>query len=236
MTVSTPPRLGDFPEFAEVPPGPLPSGGEAHTPGFRLAVFPITVAQYRRYLLDTGLDRRPDNHLHGFSDTAGAGLHRTGAVVVVEPQLTTLPVTGVTWHGAVAYCAWLGARTGVSCRLPTAAEWQYAAAGPHGWRWALGDEFDRPTYAPPASRPRPVDASPANAYGLRDMTGNVFEWCADALTVGDGPESTTLAARAIKGGAFTVRNPESFENSTTFTADELTSVSYIGFRSLIEVS
>lgn len=61
------------------------------------------------------------------------------------------------------------------------------------------------------------------------MTGNVFEWCADELT---SPAGTDLGSRAIKGGAYTVRNPESFENATVFTADELSTVPYIGFRVL----
>jgi hypothetical protein len=61
------------------------------------------------------------------------------------------------------------------------------------------------------------------------MTGNVFEWCADAMT---SPDGVVLGSRVIKGGAYTVRNPESFDNATVFTADELSTVPYIGFRVL----
>lgn len=231
-TTSTLPEVADLPVLATVPPGPLPSGGDsARTGGFRLAVVPTTVGQYWRYLLDRGLDSSPDPRLHGIPTAEGTGLRTTPAGVVIDEHLATLPVTGVTWHGALAYCAWLGARTGEPCRLPTAAEWHYAAGGPAGLRWALGDEFDRQTYAPPGlTGPRPVGGSPANAFGLRDMTGNVFEWCADPL---GPPDGTALPSRVIKGGAYTVRNPESFENATVFTADELTAVPYIGFRVLI---
>ena len=232
MTTSTVPEVGDFPSFAEIPPGPLPSGGE-HTQGFRLAVVPTTAGQYWRYLVDQGLHESPDSGLHGFPAEEGTGLRIAPTGVVLDEHLAALPVTGVTWDGALAYCAWLGARMGAPCRLPTAAEWHYAAAGPAGLRWALGDEFDRPTYAPPATTgPRPVGGSPAGAFGLHDMTGNVFEWCADALTAPGLPEGTTLGSRAIKGGAYTMRNPESFANATVFTADEQTTVPYIGFRVL----
>ena len=211
-----------LPEFATVPAGRLP--------GFRLTVVPVTAGQYWSYLADAGLAGTPAPRLHGPPVTLGTGLRSTvDGGVEPEPQRTGLPATSVTWHGAVAYCAWLADRLRTPCRLPTAAEWQYAAAGPAGWRWSLGDEFDRPTYAPAADGPRPVGATPANPYGLRDMTGNVFEWCADPLLAPDG---TALGSRTIKGGAYTVRNPESFENATVFTADELSAVPYIGFRVL----
>jgi formylglycine-generating enzyme required for sulfatase activity len=226
-----------LPDFAPVPPGPLPSppenGAAARTGGFRLAVVPTTVEQYWHYLRDSDLHGAPAPRLHGFPARPGTGLRASASgAVEFDQEAAALPVVGVTWHGARAYCAWLTAQTGAPCRLPSAAEWEYAAGGPQRSRWALGDEFDRAVYAPTASGPRPVGDSPANAFGLRDMTGNVFEWCEDALAA-DGGE-TPLASRAIKGGAYTVRNPESFENSTVFTADELSAVPYIGFRVLAE--
>jgi formylglycine-generating enzyme required for sulfatase activity len=233
MTTSTVPQAGDFPVFTQTQPGPLPSDGK-RTEGFRLAVVPTTVRQYWRYLVDHGLHESPDPRLHGFPTEEGTGLRITPTGVAIDEHLAALPVTGVTWHGALAYCAWLSARLGTPCRLPTAAEWHYAAAGPAGLRWSLGDEFDRQTYAPPAATgPRRVGGSPASAFGLHDMTGNVFEWCADALSAPGLPEGTTLGSRVIKGGAYTMRNPESFENATIFTADELSAVPYIGFRVLM---
>lgn len=217
-----------LPDFADVPAGDLPDGGE--TAGFGLSVFPVTVAQYWAYLVDRDLVDAGRPLLHSFAGRHGTGLRTAPAgTVVLDEELGDLPVTGVTWRGAVEYCGWLGARTGTSCRVPTAAEWQYAAAGPQRLRWSLGDTFDRAAYAPQADAPRPVGTTDANAFGLRDMTGNVFEWCADELAA---PSGAGLGSRVIKGGAYTVRNPESFENATAFTADELSTVPYIGFRVL----
>ncbi|MBL1097271.1 formylglycine-generating enzyme family protein [Streptomyces coffeae] len=243
MTTSDrfPPRPGAIdaappdamPSFAEVPAGELPSSARTptRTPGFRLAVLPTTVGQYWHYLVAQGLLEKPRPELHAFPADHGTGLRATlSGTVALDEELSVLPVTGVTWRGAVAYCDWLTVRTGAHCRLPSAAEWSYAAAGPERLRWSLGDEFDRATYAPQASGPRPVGATPANAFGLRDMTGNVFEWCDDELTT---PTGDGLGSRVIKGGAYTVRNPESFENAAVFTADELTTVPYIGFRVLL---
>ncbi|MFD5076466.1 formylglycine-generating enzyme family protein [Streptomyces sp. NPDC058371] len=220
--------VGTLPDFVRVPAGELPTGQE--TAGFGLSVLPVTVGQYWSYLVDQQLLDVPRPSLHSFARQHGTGL-RTGlaGAVVLDQELDDLPVTGVTWRGAVAYCTWLGARTRTHCRVPTAAEWQYAAAGPQRSRWSLGDTFDRAVYAPQADAPRPVGTTGANAFGLRDMTGNVFEWCADELTA---PSGARLGSRVIKGGSYTVRNPESFENTTAFTADELSTLPYIGFRVL----
>ncbi|MEO1496415.1 MAG: formylglycine-generating enzyme family protein [Planctomycetota bacterium] len=100
------------------------------------------------------------------------------------------PVTQVAWEDAVAYAAWAGKR------LPTEAEWEYAArGGAVGKRFHWGDEF-RPggehmantftgkfpyknTGADGWPLTSPVKAFPANGYGLFDMAGNTWEWTAD---------------------------------------------------------
>ena len=107
------------------------------------------------------------------------------------------PVVHVNWDDARAYCAWLTDRTGVKHRLPSEAEWEYAARGGRD-----GEEFvweggkEEPEGKPRANIwhgrfPRentekdgfygtaPVGQFPANPYGLYDVAGNVWEWCAD---------------------------------------------------------
>ena len=107
------------------------------------------------------------------------------------------PVVHVNWDDARAYCAWLTDRTGVKHRLPTEAEWEYAARGGldgEEFVWEGGKE--EPEGEPLANIwhgrfPRentekdgfygtaPVGQFPANNYGLYDVAGNVWEWCAD---------------------------------------------------------
>lgn len=228
-------RTQALPVLSSVPAATADGGGPGT--GFWLGVVPVTVGEYWDYLCSAAADPAPraDPRAHGFPPTPGVGIRCVGGRLALDAADLDLPVTHVTWWGARAYCSWLGEQLGRVTRLPTAAEWEHAAGGGRGLRWALGDAFDRPLYAPEADGPRPVGSTPPNAFGLRDLTGNVFEWCADELVV-DGPDGPVcgLGSRLLKGGAFTVRNPSSFENTTSFSADELTAVPYIGFRVLVE--
>lgn len=126
------------------------------------------------------------------------------------------PVVGVPWAGAVAYCDWLAAQTGRRCRLPTEAEWEYAAlGGASGRRYPWGDML--PEVAPgvsladaPLDRPAPAGSGPENGFGLFDLGWNVHEWCSDWYAADyyaqspardpRGPDSGTR--RASRGGAW----------------------------------
>jgi sulfatase modifying factor 1 len=119
--------------------------------------------------------------------------HPNGPQSTIEDRLEH-PVVHVSWHDAQAYCAWSGAR------LPTEAEWEYAArAGTHSpFPW--GDELEPGgehrmnvfqghfpsgnTCADGFAGTAPVDAFSPNDFGLYNMTGNVWEWCADWYDAG----------------------------------------------------
>lgn len=85
-------------------------------------------------------------------------------------ELEKHPVVQVTWHDAIAYARWAGKR------LPTEAEWERAAKGPHGYRYAYGNAYDPQKANTETRKTLPVGSYSANEFGLFDMTGNVNEW------------------------------------------------------------
>lgn len=92
-----------------------------------------------------------------------------------------LPVVNVSWDDAVAYAAWFSEQTGKKYRLPSEAEWEYAARAGTTTAYWWGDEAskDRAKYGALFGGPVSVGSFPANAFGLYDTAGNVWEWTQD---------------------------------------------------------
>ncbi len=157
---------------------------------FRLGRCQVTNAEYDEFRRATGRAAPPFRMQSEFSDPAQ-------------------PVVGVSWFDAVAYCDWL---TGY--RLPTEAEWEFAARGGFEqqlYPWGNAPVFERPSYATRwAHAPEPGGTSPPNGFGLYDMCENVHEWCADwydpgyyAVSPVDNPPGPLSGnRRASRGGAW----------------------------------
>lgn len=106
------------------------------------------------------------------------------------------PAIGMTWHNAMTFCKWLSAKTGKNYRLPTEAEWEYAARA--GTSKAFGD-CDGPGGLPDCAwfesnsdrQPHPVGKKRPNTWGLYDLRGNVWEWVHDFYSPAAYQEGST---------------------------------------------
>ncbi|HJV88531.1 MAG TPA: formylglycine-generating enzyme family protein [Noviherbaspirillum sp.] len=217
------------------------------TKAFYMGQYEVTVGQFRRFLQESGY--KPESEADG---TGGYGFNRdydpskTKRGDAFEgrdpkyswrnpgfPQGDDHPVVNVTWNDAVAMAKWLSTREGKHYRLPTEAEWEYAARAGTRTRYYSGDDpqslvkiantFDVDTkkdwpkwdvYALKAHDgfefTAPVGSFAPNAFGLYDMLGNAWEWCADwhddnyyaRSPVDDpqGPESGSVRVR--RGGSW----------------------------------
>ena len=90
------------------------------------------------------------------------------------------PIASITWEDAQAYCNWFSDKYGVVMRLPTEAEWEYAARGGlAGKEFPNGDTLSSSEANYASGGPLPVTQYAPNGYGLYDMAGNVGEWIND---------------------------------------------------------
>ncbi len=135
---------------------------EVQVDAFECAVYPVTQAQYADFLDATG--------------------HESPREWPDRITVADLPVTGVSWLDAQAFCRWQ-TDAGDAMRLPTEAEWEFAARGGlAGAQYPWGDEI--PSWVPnggrgPRDGPWPVTLGDPNGFGILGIGANIHEWCAD---------------------------------------------------------
>ena len=128
------------------------------------------------------------------------------------PGAADCPVEQVSWDDVQRFLQRLQVLLPAGCEagLPTEAEWEYAARGGASTAYAWGDspDFEKANMAQKVGRTTPVKQYPANPWGLHDMHGNVWEWCADAPRIyRDRPEVDPSGgaggdARVLRGGSW----------------------------------
>jgi formylglycine-generating enzyme len=239
----------------------FPFEGPAHEVSlkpFWMDTHEVTVAEFARFIAATGYQTEAEKDGWSSAFDAEAGEWRKLSAAdwhhpdgLARESAAQEPVTQISWNDAVAYAAWAGKR------LPTEAEWEYAARGGLAEkRYAWGDdlkpggkylanwwqgEFPRRNTAEDGYAGRAaVGRFPPNGYGLYDMTGNVWEWCSDWFgksyyhtAPGDNPQGpATGKQRVIRGGSWTCSENycQGFRVAARSHADSDTGLNNLGFR------
>ena len=192
---------------------------------FRIARTAVTNRQFAAFVEATGYVTYAEEVGSSFDapwwrETPGACWSRPEGIGSDWRGRGEHPVVHVSWHDAIAFCDWAG------LRLPTEAQWEYAARGGlQGRRFPWGDELTPggehvcnvwqgrfPALNDGVdgfTGTAPADAFPPNGYGLHNVVGNVWEWCADGFSASHpaglqldpiGPE--TSERRVIRGGSY----------------------------------
>ena len=195
---------------------------------FLMGVHEVTRGQFARFVQDGGYrtDAEKEGWAYAFNDNnwnkiSGASWRNPGF-----EQGDSHPVVCVSWTDAVALCQWLSRKEGKSYRLPTEAEWEYACRAGSSGRFSFGDahadlhqygnyadcstafEWSDKAHSDGQKFTAPGGSYRANAWGLHDMHGNVWEWCSDWY--GQYPRGEAVdptgpakgACRVLRGGSW----------------------------------
>jgi formylglycine-generating enzyme required for sulfatase activity len=186
---------------------------------YSIGKYPVTVGQYKKYCTATGT-AMPAAPSWGWNDKH--------------------PIVNVNYNDAVAYCNWLGETYNGDWRLPTEAQWEFAARGgnkSNGYTYSGSDDLDEIAwYADNAGgKTQTVGRKKANELGMYDMIGNVWEWCKDWY--GDYSSAAQTNPKGATSGTYRVLRGGSWSRSATYCRvayryyfDPSSRISNCGFR------
>ena len=188
---------------------------EVRVDGFWISKYEVTNAEFCDFLNSEGNQEEGGASWLDIDDE-DCNILRSGGAYRPESDFADHPVVEVSWYGATAYCQWKRAQTGRNYRLPTEAEWAYAARGgkkSRGYQYAGSDNLGEVAWYDSNSggKTHPVGEKEPNELGLYDMSGNVWEWCQDvwhasyegAPTDGNAwLQGGDRARRVLRGGSW----------------------------------
>ena len=203
LHAQTKPGTTDYPEMVPVAGGSFKMGStsamgdeapihEVTVSSFEIGKYEVTVGQFRKFVNASGYKTSAEKA--GGANVYGghSAVYKEGVNWQYDPLGNKIPkehedhaVSYISWEDATAYCKWLSKETGKNFRLPTEAEWEFAASGgnkskgmvyagarqPDAIAWYKGNSLGQDVHGVGKKKP--------NELGIYDMTGNVSEWCSD---------------------------------------------------------
>ncbi len=218
------------------------------TKGFWMGRHEVPIRAYKKFAKAAKRQMPPKPSVTPFGELSGKGKIKLGSRNISNAfesgpgKKDVRPIVAVTFAEAEAYCKFAGGR------LPTEAEWEYAArGGTDAVRYPWGDEISHhdANYGNAAGRDQwrytaPVKSFDPNGFGLFDMAGNVWEWCSDWVdgnyylnTPGEDPPGPDKGpGKTIRGGSWGF-GPRYLRVSTRAMADPASRGDGVGFRCVI---
>jgi sulfatase modifying factor 1 len=199
---------------------------------FHLSKYEVTVREFRRFVEATGHETDAEKEGHSRVYEGGKWIDKNGVNWRHDPEGNIVnddnhPVINVSWNDAVAFCQWKGEKY----RLPTEAEWEYAAGnGSKHTKYSWGDNAPNRKdggsvadetgaehynwtkkstnifvgYQDNYINTAPIGTFNPNDFGLYDMTGNVYEWCSDWYDSDYYKNSPSANPQGAKTGSYRV--------------------------------
>ncbi|MEO0584308.1 MAG: formylglycine-generating enzyme family protein, partial [Bacteroidota bacterium] len=215
---------------------------------FYMAETEVTVAQFKAFIDDTGYKTDADKDGESYIWTGSAWDRKSGVNWRCDVKGDKRPasdfdhpVIHVSWHDAAAYTQWVSQQTGDKYRLPTEAEWEYAAGAgaSNRTKYAGTNSSTIDAYAVhwgnSNQQTAPVKSKRPNTIGLYDMSGNVWEWCQDRYGIYPSSSQTNPTGptsgdyRVMRGGSW-FNDPQFCRVAFRFSYSPSRRLSYVGFR------
>lgn len=223
--------------------------GDVPTKSFYLLRNTVSLAEFKIFINATGFRTAADSMQGSYVINNSDNMFFLKSVnwqcdergVKREFGLDSFPVLHISWNDADAYCKWLSSVVGKKVRLPTQVEWEYAARTGNAtcctFKYSGSDSLDEIAwYGKNANLTvHPFGLKKPNCIGLQDMTGNVWQWCADDYIE---EQRSGMPEKVCKGGCILsgYREETLKQCMITFTGKEIPNVSAFdfGFRILVE--
>ena len=201
---------------------------------YKISKYEITIEQYAKFLTAKG--NQVEN---GSKWYQGSDFDQQGSTFKAKKGRERLPIRFVTWEGARAYANWVGGR------VPTEAEWEYAARGgkkSRGYIYSGSNNIDEVAWyvGNSGQRLHAVGEKKPNELGIYDMSGNAWEWTADfygAYTKESkvNPKGVAKASRHVRRGASAFCTPHNCRSANRSSREAHLIRHNMGFRVVFDV-